>query len=327
MLCKNCGKELNDNSKFCNYCGTAIENKETTGRNEMYNGTIHKCPNCGDILDGFEVVCSACGYEVRNANAVASIKEFSEKLGSMSNYYQKAEIIKNFPIPNTKEDITEFLILASSNINGNLHKEEFNAWISKIEQCYQKAKISFNQDNEIGKIQDIYQETQKSIRKIRIKRFFKTFLPTMIFLIIFITIIVIVCSKIAGFWTKMTTPDVEAQEAEVSRLETIEKDVEKAINDKEYELAMMHAKSIDYSAWQANDELERQWDIKREYLIQKVIKEAEKDGVKIEYPSDIPVEKDDEKDDNLGIKIGIGIAIAIGVLVILMSLGGKHKAV
>lgn len=321
MLCKNCGKELNDNSKFCNYCGTAIENQETTGRNEMYNGTIHKCPNCGDILDGFEVVCSACGYEVRNANAVASIKEFSEKLGSMSNYYQKAEIIKNFPIPNTKEDITEFLILASSNINGNLHKEEFNAWVSKIEQCYQKAKISFNQDNEIGKIQDIYQETQKSIRKIRIKRFFKTFLPTMIFLIIFITIIVIVCSKIASFWTKMTTPDVEAQEAEVSRLETIEKDVEKAINDKEYELAMMHAKSIDYSAWQANDELERQWDIKREYLIQKVIKEAEKDGVKIEYPSDIPV----EKDDNLGIKIGIGIAI--GVLVILMFLGGRHKEV
>lgn len=28
MICKNCGKEINENSKFCNFCGEKLENKE-----------------------------------------------------------------------------------------------------------------------------------------------------------------------------------------------------------------------------------------------------------------------------------------------------------
>ena len=43
----------------------------------------------------------------------------------------------------------------------------------------------------------------------------------------------------------------------------------------------MQAESIEYHG--NNDELKRQWDIQREYLIEKVLKEAAANGVILEY--------------------------------------------
>lgn len=39
MICKNCGKEIEENSKFCNFCGTKIENetKDDVNHNSRYN--------------------------------------------------------------------------------------------------------------------------------------------------------------------------------------------------------------------------------------------------------------------------------------------------
>ena len=28
MFCKNCGKQINDNSKFCKYCGCNVDEKD-----------------------------------------------------------------------------------------------------------------------------------------------------------------------------------------------------------------------------------------------------------------------------------------------------------
>ena len=284
-FCINCGQELTEGAKFCSGCGKAIdENNSTSKRKMIYDGEVHKCPQCGEVLDAFVTVCSSCGYELRGSSATSAVKEFAAKLDNATTEYQKVNTIRSFPIPNTKEDIFEFMILASSNIDEHPNKELFNAWIAKFEQCYDKAKLSFKQDTDFIKIQSIYDRTVKEIRKIKRKG------PLKKFLIITIPIVAFVVANIA-FWSWIASSYPNEQE-EVERLEAIVVEVETAIENKEYDLAMMNAKSIDYSAWTANDELERKWDIKRDYLIKKIIAAAAEEGIIMEYPNDTADEKD-----------------------------------
>ena len=46
--CKNCGKQLPDNARFCIDCGTQIKEASSKRRVEQA-GTIYKCPNCGEV--------------------------------------------------------------------------------------------------------------------------------------------------------------------------------------------------------------------------------------------------------------------------------------
>ena len=165
-FCINCGQELPEGAKFCANCGKSVNDDSSTNQRKMtFEGEVHKCPQCGEVIDSFTAVCPSCGYELRGASTTNAVKEFAAKLDNVTTEYQKENIIRNFPIPNTKEDIFEFMILASSNIDERPNKEVFNAWIAKFEQCYQKAKLSFKQDSDFVKIQAIYEKTQN--RRIR----------------------------------------------------------------------------------------------------------------------------------------------------------------
>ena len=92
----------------------------------------------------------------------------------------KIELIKNFPIPNTKEDISEFVILAASNINPNCygfwgtqypnnhHKSLSDAWLAKMEQAYYKALLMFGETREFKTIKQVYDDKKIEIsRKVR----------------------------------------------------------------------------------------------------------------------------------------------------------------
>ncbi len=57
-------------------------------------------------------------------------------------------------------------------------------------------------------------------------------------------------------------------------MDAIVAEIENAIENKDYELALMHAKTLEYTL---NDEyLEKEWQIKQEYYIDKIYDEAEK---------------------------------------------------
>jgi len=61
---------------------------------------------------------------------------------------EKANIIKNFPVPNSKEDLLELLAMASSNAydnDGHIGAEE-EGWIQKTDQIYSKIKIVAEKD-------------------------------------------------------------------------------------------------------------------------------------------------------------------------------------
>ena len=64
---------------------------------------------------------------------------------------EKANIIKNFPVPNSKEDLLELLAMATSNAydnDGRVGNEE-EVWIQKTDQIYSKIKISADKDPEL----------------------------------------------------------------------------------------------------------------------------------------------------------------------------------
>ena len=164
-FCTNCGEKNLDDARFCTNCGKEIGQKKRVyeNRKTAYDGKIHKCPNCGEILGAFDVCCPACGYELRGRMATDSVQIFYQDLKRMRTSEEKAHMIRNFPIPNAKEDIVEFMILASTNIMGEEEKTIYEAWFAKFEQVYQKALISFGKDPDFMKIQQIYDNCQMNI--------------------------------------------------------------------------------------------------------------------------------------------------------------------
>ena len=190
-FCSNCGNKLPENAKFCANCGTAINAPPTpqpneNQRKEVYDGVIHKCPACGETWNSFSLTCPSCGYELRDGKATSSVSLLAQKLENLTakrqNTFgdtflkilnkkkidaideQKINLIQNFPIPNTKEDLIEFLILANSNLKAlgiNQTNEATqtafeNVWKMKREQAYQKAKISFSNTPDFDVIQELY---------------------------------------------------------------------------------------------------------------------------------------------------------------------------
>ena len=130
---------------------------ETIGTNErktFYDGEIHKCPNCGEILKSFELECSSCGFEFRGIQSSKTLILLYEKLNNAISEQQKIEIIRNFPIPNTKEDIVSFMNWAVSNYDGDYAaKHQFendisDAYFAVAENCYHKARMLFRDNSQ-----------------------------------------------------------------------------------------------------------------------------------------------------------------------------------
>ena len=167
-FCTNCGEKIEEWTKFCANCGHAGNNNSANQRKTVYDGEIHKCPNCGERLDSFVTSCPACGYELRGVRTASVVNELAKKLEQTDSIEQKIDLIRNFYIPNTKEDICEFFILALSNIKADNYDAE--AWYAKLEQAYQKAKLSFGTTSEFQHLDQLYNKIKKEQRTKSIAR-------------------------------------------------------------------------------------------------------------------------------------------------------------
>lgn len=307
-FCSNCGHQLTEGAKFCFNCGTKVNIEESSQdevRKVAYDGEIHKCPNCGDILDAYESVCKACGYEQRGSKATSSVHELAVKLQQIeearltSNNHsrfgfgqsseidqQKINLIRSFVIPNTKEDILEFAVLAASNVDTSAYDDSYgilstlqngrrkavsDAWLAKLKQAYQKAKLVFVGDPRISEIESLYETTNKAIKRVK-GRVWK--------------ILGIVFGALFAFFMLVGIIAISStendQKAENARLEAIEIQVQEALQAEDYTLALMHADRLYFG--ENEEKYIRDWQIKREYWIKRVIEEAAKDGVILEPP-------------------------------------------
>lgn len=178
-FCMNCGCSVNEHANFCPKCGATTRKDHSANtdgfseRKVTYDGEIKKCPNCGEILKSFTPNCPSCGYELRNSRTTNYILEFSKKLEAAATSKQKDDLIRHFVMPNTKEDIYEFMILAASNLETD--GDNTDAWLVKLEQAYQKAKYIFGDSLEIKPISNIYNNATKQYSKIKFKQKSKSF--------------------------------------------------------------------------------------------------------------------------------------------------------
>ena len=207
-FCAKCGAPLQKGSCFCSKCGSSVEpaniTENTETRTTKYTGEILKCPNCGETLNSFVTNCPTCGYELRRTEASESVKTLADKLekidsrrnsgvgsafSKMFNQVsaldeQKISLIRNFAIPNTKEDILEFVILAAANIDIKVYsagqtkaaqRELSDAWLAKLEQVYQKAQLMFPSSPEFQNIEKLYYQKMAQIKKEKRKILFIIF--------------------------------------------------------------------------------------------------------------------------------------------------------
>lgn len=330
--CKNCGTALVDNAKFCQKCGYPVEsgNADYSKRQQEFVGKIYKCPKCGEVLKSFEINCPACGHELRGIKATSAVKEFALKLEAIElrredekaygtfnvleakqriskTDEQKISLIKSFFIPNTKEDMLEFMILATSNVNMKIYdyyantniskseKEINDAWFSKVQQIYEKAKRSYSSDSTFMEIKALYDRCNEEIQKSKKKGILKYILS---FGWIPIFIIILIVSL------KFSEPKEEAEEIE--RLENIVVEVQTALDKQEYKHALRIADSIDYQRYDV--EMERKWDIERAYWIEKIIEEAANKGIYLEYNSTVDIDNANDEDFMEEFQQGLDVA-------------------
>jgi predicted RNA-binding Zn-ribbon protein involved in translation (DUF1610 family) len=209
-FCTQCGAQITVKARFCQKCGTPVEEqgqeRESVDessfypreRGQVYAGVILRCPSCGASISQSVAVCPDCGHHITAQQAVSSVTSFTRQLleielqrkeatrdqqmGLVANPAdtQKLALILGFPIPNTIDDIQEFMFLAMANIDvslsrntvGNNAKRRMkgmlnvnftmprtisDAWVSKMKQAYQKALLLFPDDKAFESIRQLYE--------------------------------------------------------------------------------------------------------------------------------------------------------------------------
>lgn len=85
---------------------------------------LRKCPNCGESIPVMAISCPKCGYELSDQKALSSIEILANKIEKISVqltnrnvneddvYNQIINTISLAPVPNSKQDIIEFLALS-----------------------------------------------------------------------------------------------------------------------------------------------------------------------------------------------------------------------
>ena len=179
--CKRCGELLQAEERYCPRCGTPVRQdfpadpfplpQAPSFEAPKAPAPLRKCPSCGEALKGSERECPACGFLLQTEKGTNAVAELSQQLSLARTELQRITLIKMFPIPNNEENILEFMILASSNFDADYHAAHANeedisdAWLSKIEQCYQKAKAYFGSTSNFSKIESIYKDVQNRMKK------------------------------------------------------------------------------------------------------------------------------------------------------------------
>ena len=118
-------------------------------------GDIKKCPKCGAVVQSYQATCPDCHYEFENLEANKSIERLFKMLCEVDDkaddiedesvFQKKKSIIQNFPVPNTKGDLMDFITALypkATNVDDRLAKSYF----VKYKECLLKVKLLFNND-------------------------------------------------------------------------------------------------------------------------------------------------------------------------------------
>jgi hypothetical protein len=145
-----------------------------------------KCPNCGALIPSLSLKCTECDYvfsqesessEIareainRLQSMLKDIEMASKKVSKRNLARAKATIITTFTVPNTKEAMISFLILAFSNIESSSETQDraiTMAWEARAISTYNLLKLQQDSDPQIEAVLQKYAilENKKELAKI-----------------------------------------------------------------------------------------------------------------------------------------------------------------
>lgn len=155
--------------------------------NEKY-GNVLKCPSCGAQVVGGTAVCPECGYTFSNVGSNSSIEKLNAKIEKIQEEREghaswnifaddhKRErlfdTISNFPVPNTRADLLEFLtaIMPKAKSTGdskNMSTDDYSlAYWQLFHNCINKARISFHNDKDFDYFMTFFENEEKRAKGI-----------------------------------------------------------------------------------------------------------------------------------------------------------------
>lgn len=174
---------------------------------------VKHCPACGEVISENETVCPSCGFMVRDVST-GSIALLAKKLELIENKRpekkgkndndvisatdeKKVSLIRSWPMPNSREDLIEFMAMASGNCvappkigNSRIAAEDAlaEAWRSKFDQAYVKAERLFGKTDDFEQIRELKSEVQKRSLLARL-RAWAPWLGVLLFYILFMLFI------------------------------------------------------------------------------------------------------------------------------------------
>ena len=190
-------KEAKANQQYQLEMEKAKSAQPSAPKSEKY-GDVRKCPACGAIVPSMAAKCPECGYEFTNVEANSSTRLLMQKIDEIQAQYAEltanvdnkdesairtrgyqvkrqlndrtAQLIQNFPIPNTREDLIEFLTLCIGNSKADSVMLDGNdpvtpAWRKKLQQVIAKVKVALPNDQQAQKLIDEYEGKRENSKK------------------------------------------------------------------------------------------------------------------------------------------------------------------
>ncbi len=152
----------------------ATESEKTINQKQ---GVINKCPSCGGALKAFSSKCDLCGHELAGVGANRTISDLVEKFDEIEAEItkagltggarekelitRKARVIRDFPIPNSREDLQSLIYFIHPKIQDNI-KPDPNAedWRVKFREVLNLAKNAYKGD---AKTRAEFEEIERSL--------------------------------------------------------------------------------------------------------------------------------------------------------------------
>lgn len=187
-FCTNCGKQLNDDAKFCDTCGAPLSGTQTppipgtnenvgddTKRKEVFVGVKRKCPVCGAEVSAFALTCPN-GHELSGISVSKSSKDFQEGLIKYEGKEER-DFVASFPIPNEREELGNFMLMVASILKQDMQngadQMRVSSFRSKFDEIKSKVYMMLKADDPIfgetkkwdSALNELYENYKKIIKE------------------------------------------------------------------------------------------------------------------------------------------------------------------